>query len=122
MISGVEIPLDAHAEAKRWIDGRIADADTHWNALDDLDPVAAGLLGRQQGKARCRRRTDAFAGAGPSLAWKSMGLGRRLLSGLDIGQLGFLRARLSPDVIGRDDVECRCRGGKVLTGLERRHV
>ena len=46
----------------------------------------------------------------------------RFLSGFDIGQLGFLRARLNQDVISRNDVECDCCGGEILAGLQRRHI
>src|SRR5258708_28525545 len=103
---GVDIHLHAHADAQRRLAGGVADTDAHWNALDDLDPVSAGILRRQQGKARCGCRTDAFDRADPSLAWKSIDLDRHLLSRLDVGQFGFLPARLYPDLIGRNDVEC----------------
>src|ERR1700730_16173211 len=113
---GVDIHLYAHADSQRWLAGSIADTDTHRNALDDLDPVSAGILRRQPGKARCGCRTYAFDGADPSLTWKSIDLDRHFLSRLDVGQFGFLRARLNPDVIGRDAVECRRRSGKILAG------
>ena len=102
--------------------GRIGDADAHRYSLHHLDPIAAGIFGRQQRKARRRRRADAVDGAAPLLARIAVDLDRRLLSGLDVGQFGFLWAGLNPDVIGRDDVERGCGGGKVLARLKRRHV
>src|SRR3984957_14401264 len=49
-MSGVGIPPHAHADAQRWLAERVGDTDAHWNALDDLDPVAAGILGGKQGE------------------------------------------------------------------------
>ena len=85
--------------------GAVVDADAHRNALHDLDPVAAGVLRRQQREARGGGRADAVDRAGPSLARIGVDVDRHLLAGPDIGQLGLLRARLDPDVIGRDDAE-----------------
>src|SRR5882757_1603715 len=108
-MSGVDIHLHAHADAQRWLPGRIGDADTHRYPLHDLDPVTAGILRRQQRKARCRCWADAVDGAGPLLARIAVDLDQRLLPSLDVGQFGFLRAGLNPDAIGRDNVEPGCR-------------
>src|SRR5882757_6049801 len=118
-MSGIDAYLDAHPDTQRRLAGRVADADADWNALDHLDPVSAGILRRQQGKARGGRGAYAFHGAGPTLTRESIDLYRHFLSGPDIGQFGFLWTCLNPDVVGRNDVEGRRRGGKVLTGLQR---
>ena len=102
--------------------GCIVDEDAHRNALDDLDPVTAGILRRQQREARGGCRTYAVDRSVPSLARIGIDVDRDFLFGLDIGQFGLLRARLNPDVIGRNDVECDCRGGEILAGLQRRHI
>ena len=48
-VPGVDIDLDAHPGAQ-WRAALVAcvDAHAHRDALDDLDPVAAGVLRRQQ--------------------------------------------------------------------------
>src|SRR5712672_862365 len=96
---GVDIHLHAHADAQRWLAGCIIDEDAHRNALDDLDPVAAGILRRQQRKARGGCRTYALDRSGPSLARIGIDVDRDFLFGLDVGQLGLFRTRLNPDVI-----------------------
>ena len=122
LMAGIDAELDAHADAQLRLAGRIGDADPHRNPLHHLDPVAAGVLRRQQREARRRRRADAVDRAGPLLSGIGVDLDGRLLSRPDIGQLGFFRARLDPDVVGRDDVEGGGRGGEILAGLQRRHV
>src|SRR6266478_3268095 len=100
-MSGVDIHLHAHADAQRWLAGCIVDEDAHRNALDDLDPVTAGILRRQQREARGGCRTYAVDRSGPSLARIGVDVDRDFLSRPDIGQFGLLRARLNPDVIDR---------------------
>src|ERR1700730_3314561 len=114
-MAGIDVDLDAHSNPQRRLAGLVVDADAHRNALHHLDPVAAGILGRQQREARRRSRADAVDGAGPSLARISVDLDRHLLAGPDIGQFGFLWTGLDPDVIGRDDVEAGRRRREVLT-------
>src|SRR5580704_1263450 len=121
-VSGVDIHLHAHADAQRWLAGYIVDADAHRNTLNDLDPVTAGIFRRKQREARGGCRADAVDRPNPSLARIGVDVDRDLLFGLDVGQLGLLWAGLNPDVIGRDDVEGRCRGSEILAGLQRRHV
>src|ERR1700736_2764522 len=98
-MAGVDTHLHAHADAQRWLAGCILDQDAHRNALDDLDPVTAGIFGRKQREARGGCRTYTVDGSGPALAWIGIDVDRHFLSRLDIRQLGFLRARLNPDVI-----------------------
>ena len=121
-MTGVDIHLYAHADAQRWLAGRIVDQDAHRNTLDDLDPVTAGILGRKQREARGRCRAYAVDRSGPSLARIAIDVDRDFLFGLYIRQFGLLWARLNPDVIGLNDVECDCCGGKILAGLQRRHI
>src|SRR5467141_5358132 len=98
-MSGVDIHLYAHANAQRRLAGCIVDEDTHRNALDDLDPVTAGILRRQPREARGGCRTYAVDRSGPSLARIGIDVDRDFLFGLDIRQLGLLWTRLNPDVI-----------------------
>src|SRR5258708_11075703 len=68
LMAGGNAQLDAHAHAQLWLAGCIGDTDAHRDALHDLDPVAAGVFGRQQREARRGCRTDAVDPAGPLLA------------------------------------------------------
>src|SRR4051794_38672889 len=74
LMAGIDAQLHAHADAQRRLAGCVIDTDTQRNALDDLNPVAAAVLGRKQGKARGRRRADALDRAGPLLAGISVDL------------------------------------------------
>jgi len=58
-MSCIDAHLHAHPDAQRRLARRIVDADAHWNALDHLDPVAAGILGRQQRKANAASKQQA---------------------------------------------------------------
>src|SRR5580692_7120048 len=51
-MTSVDVDGDAHADAKRRFALGVLDPHAHRNALDDLDPIAGGVLRRQQGKAR----------------------------------------------------------------------
>src|SRR5436305_1636887 len=64
-VAGVDLDDGAHAHAQRGFARGVVDAHPHRDALHDLDPVAAGVLGGKQREARSRRRADALDGAGP---------------------------------------------------------
>src|SRR5207302_11513761 len=85
LMAGIDAQLDAHADAQLGFSGDIGDADAHRDPLHDLDPVAAGVFGRQQRKARRGSWADAVDGAGPALARISVNLHCHLLPGLDVG-------------------------------------
>ena len=72
------------------------DADAHRDALHDLDPVAAGVLRRQQLELLRRRRADALDGAVPFQVRIGVHRHRDRLPRPHIGQLGLLRHRLRP--------------------------
>src|SRR3981081_450381 len=67
-VAGIDAQVDAQAEAQLGVSSDIGAADATRDPLHDLDPVAAGIFGRQQRKARGGRRADAVDGAGPALA------------------------------------------------------
>src|SRR5580704_12057297 len=56
LMVGGNAELDAHAHAQLRLAGRIGDTDAQRDALHHLDPVAAGIFGRQQREARRRCR------------------------------------------------------------------
>src|SRR5579864_511522 len=76
-MSGRDAELHAHADTQRRLAGDVVDADAERNALDDLDPVAAAVLRRQQREARSRRRADAVDRTGPFLAGIAIDFDRR---------------------------------------------
>src|SRR5262245_54447178 len=80
-MAGVDAELDAHADTQRRLALGVVDAHAQGNALYDLDPVAAAVLGRQQRKARRRSRADALDRAGPALAGIGIDLDGRVLAG-----------------------------------------
>src|SRR5262249_55869100 len=67
-VAGVDVDNRAHASAKGRIVRLPRDLDLHRDALNDLDPIAAGILCRQQRELSTARRADAFDGAGPDAA------------------------------------------------------
>src|SRR5579862_2099560 len=64
-MAGVDVDADAHADPERRLALHVFDADAHRNALDDLHPVAGGVLRRKQREARTRGRADAVDDALP---------------------------------------------------------
>src|ERR1700730_10373022 len=47
-MSGIDAQHYAHADAQLGVSRHIGDADAHRDPLHDLDPVAAGVFGREQ--------------------------------------------------------------------------
>src|SRR5690349_18496351 len=54
----VDLHRRAHADAKRRLAGKVVELNDHRNALDDLDPVAGGVLRREKREARAGGRAD----------------------------------------------------------------
>jgi hypothetical protein len=60
-VAGIDVDLDAHPGAqRRQILVAGIEAHAHRHALHDLDPIAAGVLRRQQRELLRRGRADAF--------------------------------------------------------------
>ena len=91
-------------------------------ALDDLDPVAAGVLRRQQRKFLRRGRAHAFDDAVPFQVRISIDGDGGRLAGPNVGQLGLLRRRIDPHMIGVDQEEGRRGCGQIFAGRDRRHT
>src|SRR5471030_418091 len=64
-MTGVDIDGDAHADAQRRFAVHVLDAHAHRDALNDLHPIAGGVLRRQQREARSRSGADAVDDALP---------------------------------------------------------
>ena len=117
-VAGVDLDRGAHAGAQRRhvLAGIELDADRH--ALHDLDPVAGGVLRRQQRELRAGAGADRGDGA----------LERPLAVGVDrqahrlarrhVGEVGLLVVRLDPGRAGGDEAEDRHRRRHVLADLQ----
>jgi hypothetical protein len=101
---------------KRRLARRVVDADAHRNALHDLDPVAGGVLRRQQREARAEAGLMLATLPVPDGARIGVDADRRRLARLHIGQFGFLRARRDPQMVGRDQAEGLLRSRQILPG------
>ena len=88
------------------------------NALHHLHPVPRGVLRRQDGELRAAARRDALHRALPDPAGIGIDADPRRIARLDIGQVGFLRVRLDPDMVGGDQAEGGDRGGQIGAGLD----
>jgi len=115
----VDIDFDAHPRSQRRHPGS-AGVDTHaqWNALDNFDPVAAGVLRREQLKFLRPGRADAFDGAVPLDVRVGIDCRHHWLAQPHVSHLRFFRIALDPGVIGGDQVEGGDRGGQILAGRD----
>ena len=96
--------LHRQADAQRVLGQRPVDQlDAHRHALHHLDPVAGGVLRRQQRKGRAGAGTDAGdAAAIFDLAAVGVGVQRHRLADAHAAQLHFLEIGLDPDAVQRD--------------------
>ena len=101
---------------------RGVDAHPHRNALDDLDPIAAGILRGQQRKFLSRSRTDAFDRAVPGDVGIGIDRDGNRLARPHISELGLFRIGFNPGVIGIDKIKGRGRGGEIFSGRDRRNI
>ena len=109
------VTVGGHAEAQRLVVGKGGqEGDLHRDALHHLDPVAGGVLRRQQREGR--------TGAGHDGIHPALKLGARIgihldgggLAEIDVGEFGFLVVGLDPKLLG-------CQGHQHHQGLARLH-
>ena len=119
----VDADLDAHprSQLRAAFVARI-NAHAHRDPLHDLDPVAAGVLRRQELKFLGSGRANALDGAVPFPVRIGVYGYRNRLPGQDMRQFGFFRVGIDPDVIRGDEVKGGGGGLKILTRCDRRHV
>src|SRR5690606_15136491 len=91
--------IGAHARAQHRIVRGAVDADADRNALDDLDPVAAGVLRRKQRELRAGAGADGVERAGEGVAGIGVDRDLGLLAGLQLLEIGFLGIGVDPDMI-----------------------
>ena len=72
------------------------EADAHRNPLHHLDPVAAGILWRQDCKLSAGSRAYQFDRAVQGMVRKRVDVDLGLLAHSQIGDVGFLRVRVDP--------------------------
>ena len=104
-VMGVHRRGDGQADAQRMLGQlRRIQRDLHRQALHDLDPVARGILRRQQRERRAGagRQADDMAVEHHVTAIQ-VGDQRGRLSEAQVAQLAFLEVRVQPHVLQRDD-------------------
>src|SRR5947207_1910976 len=101
-MAGVDTDFDAHPRSQWWpAHIAVIDPHAHGNALDDLDPIAAGVLGREQREFLRRCWADALDSAPPFEVRISVHRHRDRLPALHICELGLFWISIDPDMIGR---------------------
>src|SRR6516164_10573319 len=75
--------------------------EAHRQALDDLDPIARRILGRQNREIRSGARTHADDMRLERATRISIHVDRRLLTWTHVGQASFAEIRLDPDATAR---------------------
>src|SRR5579862_7825284 len=94
-------------------------ADAHRQALYNFDPVARGVLRRDQGESRTRAAIEAFDDAVVDhLAVIQVALKLDALSGVNLGELHFLEVSVDIHLIDRHDGQQRHGGLHALAELD----
>ena len=96
---------DRHAGAEGDIGRRMVDDDLDRHALDDLDVVASGVLGRQQRERRAGPGLDAGDVAAEVAIRIGVDLDPRRLARPHVIELGLLKVRDYPDVVRHEHGE-----------------
>ena len=115
---GVDIDDDAHAGTERGSVRRLLEPEPDGKPLDDLDPIAGGILRWKQGEFGTRRRADAGDDRSARAIREHVDVDDGALADFHKGQVGFLVVRLDPDILGADKAERGAAGGHVLTRLQ----
>ena len=117
---GVDRDVGAHAGAQA---GHVligVEAEAQRNALHDLDPIAAGVLRRQDRELRAGAGRDRTDGAMPFPAGERVDRHRRGQAGVNVGQVGFLRVAVDPEAGVGDDREDGLTGVRDAAELDLR--
>src|SRR5271166_5996609 len=120
--AGVDREIGAHAGAQvaRVLVGAEAEAQGH--PLDDLDPVAARVLRRQDRELRARARSDRTDRPVPDPAGERIDRHGCGLAGADIGHVRLFRVGVDPEAIVGDDSEYWLPGGGDPAEFDLRHL
>ena len=100
----------------------IVDRDPHRHALDDLNPVAGRVLGRQDRKFAARAAADACDMAGQRLAGVGVERDRRGLADAHMIEVGFLEIGVDPVVVADQQAHRRNAQRDDLARLDLRRL
>ena len=117
-VAGVDLDVDAHAGAQQARVLVLVEGDAHGHALHHLDPVAGGVLRRQDRELRAGAGADRDHGAGEGVVGETVDVERRLLPDAQIGDVGFLRIGVDPGALVVDHAEHRRAGGDEAAELD----
>ncbi|KAG1388314.1 hypothetical protein G6F59_016012 [Rhizopus arrhizus] len=103
LVAQAHFGLHRQADAQRVLGQLLGiDGDAHRHALHDLDPVAAGVLRRQQRERRAGAQAQALdAALVLHVTGVQVGLQLHFLAQAHVAQLGFLEVGLDPHLLGR---------------------
>src|SRR3546814_13594952 len=89
---------------------RISDWSSDVCSSDLLDPVAGGVLGRDDGKLGAGRLAEAFHSPLPRAVGIGVHVDRHGMAGPDVGEVGLLEVRSEERRVGKECVStCRSR-------------
>ena len=100
-IAGVDPHRDTDAREQRPVRIDLVKLEAYRQTLDDLDPVAGGVLRRQDREIRSGARTHADDMRLEGAIRKSVDVDCRRLTRTHVGQAGFAEIRLDPDAPAR---------------------
>src|ERR1700722_19842698 len=96
-IAGVDPCRDTDAREQRLVRIDLIEFEAHRQTLDNLDPIAGRILGRQHREIRSSARTHADDVRLELAIRISIDVDRRLLTWTHVGQARFAEIRLYPD-------------------------
>src|SRR6202048_5413823 len=92
LVAGVDRDLDAHAGTQRETVRDLAEGEPNGYALHHLDPVAGGILRRQQREYRSARRRQRRDLAGQGEVWIGVDNNARRIALFHVGEIGLPRS------------------------------
>ena len=117
-MAGVDVDDDAHAGAQQMRVLVLVEGDAQGHALHHLDPVAGGVLRRQDRELRAGAGADRDHVALEGVVGEAVDVERRRLADAQIGDVGFLRIGVDPRRLVVDDAEHRRAGGDEAADLD----
>ena len=98
---------DTDARKQRPVRIDLIELEAYRQTLDDLDPIAGRILGRQDREIRSGARAHADDVRLERVIRISVDVDRRLLTWTHVGQAGFAEIRLDPDAPARQQRRTR---------------
>jgi len=120
--AGVDVDHHAHARAQQMRDIAFVEGDAHRHALHHLDPIAGGVLRRQDRELRAGAGADRNDRALEGVVGEAVDRDGHLLPDAQIGDVGFLRIGLDPGIMVVDHAQHRRAGGEEAAELDIVHL